>query len=194
MQKAPGGGGGSERIYSVSQLSEALNSGLMGLKDQLQVLSILDGSSSCWPGVSAASSDLESLVRLAGQHLAELEKQSQQLAGTNTKLQEQITQLNSKLKGESDGQLAAQSCCWPESNPKHDVLLLLQPARQQSSRRRMSSAAAKPRSAACNQSSTQRRKQQRVPSRRCGSSSRATRSWYSRLPSRLLMLTFLRES
>lgn len=111
--QAPGGG---ERIYSVSQLSEALSSGLMGLKDQLQVLSILDGSSSCWPGVSAASSDLEQLVKLAGQHLAELEKQSQQLAGANTKLQEQNTQLNSKLKGEPGRDNAAQSCCWPESN------------------------------------------------------------------------------
>lgn len=29
--------GATERIYSVSQLTEALQSGLMGLKDQLQV-------------------------------------------------------------------------------------------------------------------------------------------------------------
>lgn len=118
-----------ERIYSVSQLSEALQSGLMGLKDQLQVqhstanclapaccidqphisdwqlllqvLSILDGSSTCWPGVSAAQSDLEQLIKLASAHLSELESNSQQLSTANTRLQGQNSQLTAKLKGGS---------------------------------------------------------------------------------------------
>lgn len=117
-------GGGSERIYNVSQLSEALSSGLMGLKDQLQVLSILDGSSSCWPGVSAASSDLEQLVKLAGQQLADFEQQTQQLAGANTKLQEQNTQLNSKLKGEPGGRnnTAQISRAAAGQSPTHNTL------------------------------------------------------------------------
>lgn len=119
----------AERIYSVSQLSEALQSGLMGLKDQLQVkpstvtpgslpsqpatvhehdtdtgdclqvLSILDGSSTCWPGVSAAQSDLEQLIKLASAHLSELEASSQQLSAANTRLQGQNSQLAAKLKG-----------------------------------------------------------------------------------------------
>jgi hypothetical protein len=64
-----------------------------------QVLSILDGSATCWPGVTSAQTDLEQLVKLAGQHLSELERQSQQFSTANSKLQEQNSQLNSKFKG-----------------------------------------------------------------------------------------------
>lgn len=70
---------------------------------QQQVLSILDGSASCWPGVSAAQTDLEQLVKLAGQHLSELEKQAQQLLSARTRLQQQNEQLSSKLKGVKGG-------------------------------------------------------------------------------------------
>jgi hypothetical protein len=38
---------GAERIYSVSQLAEALQSGLMGLKDQLQASVVPKSSSAC---------------------------------------------------------------------------------------------------------------------------------------------------
>lgn len=64
-----------------------------------KVLSILDGSATCWPGVSAAHNDLEALVKLANQNLSELEKQGQQLAAANSKLQSQHSQLTSKLAG-----------------------------------------------------------------------------------------------
>jgi hypothetical protein len=64
-----------------------------------QVLSILDGTSTCWPGVSAAQTDLEQLIKLAGAHLSDLESNSQQLSAANTRLQTQNSQLSTKLKG-----------------------------------------------------------------------------------------------
>lgn len=41
-----------ERIYSAQQLVQALKSGAAAIKEQLQVLCILDGTASSWPGVN----------------------------------------------------------------------------------------------------------------------------------------------
>lgn len=122
-----------ERIYSTGQLLEALQSGLAGLKEQLQVcstrqqrcalslnrstkaacftsitqpstcvilsmllclqvLSILDGSASSWPGLSSALSDLDSLVVLTVKHAAQLDQ-------AKAKLEADKSQLSASLSG-----------------------------------------------------------------------------------------------
>jgi hypothetical protein len=55
-------GRSQERVYTTSQLLSALRSGLTAVRDQLQVLTILDGTATSWPGVTAAVDDLEFLV------------------------------------------------------------------------------------------------------------------------------------
>jgi hypothetical protein len=77
-----------------------------------QVLSILDGTATHWPGVSAAQEDLEQLVKLAGQQLASLEGQVQQLNNAKTRLQEQNVQLTSRLKGARLRKQASVELAW----------------------------------------------------------------------------------
>jgi hypothetical protein len=88
-----------ERIYGAAQLLDALVSACAGLKDQLQVLSILDGTAVCWPGVCTAHADLEALVALAGTHLRGSEQRQQQLEASAAKAQGSITQLTAQLRG-----------------------------------------------------------------------------------------------
>lgn len=40
-----------ERIYSAQQLVQALKSAMASVRDQLQVLTILDSTASSWPGI-----------------------------------------------------------------------------------------------------------------------------------------------
>lgn len=62
-----------ERIYSAQQLIQALKSGVAGVKEQLQVLSILDGSAASWPGVNQAIDDMEFLIDMVAQTTQRLE-------------------------------------------------------------------------------------------------------------------------
>ncbi|PNW74551.1 hypothetical protein CHLRE_12g495000v5 [Chlamydomonas reinhardtii] len=63
----------SERIYSAKQLTEALKSGMAAVKDQLQVLAILDGTALSWPGVGQAVDDMEFLTDMTAQTTNKLE-------------------------------------------------------------------------------------------------------------------------
>ncbi|KAG2427792.1 hypothetical protein HXX76_012117 [Chlamydomonas incerta] len=63
----------SERIYSAKQLTDALKSGLAAVKDQLQVLAILDGTALSWPGVGQAVDDMEFLTDMTSQTTNKLE-------------------------------------------------------------------------------------------------------------------------
>jgi hypothetical protein len=57
-----------------------------------QVLSILDGSASSWPGLSSALSDLDSLVILTVKHAGQLDH-------AKTKLEAEKAQLATSLSG-----------------------------------------------------------------------------------------------
>ncbi|GLI66713.1 hypothetical protein VaNZ11_010650 [Volvox africanus] len=63
----------AERMYSAKQLTEALRSGLQAVKDQLQVLAILDGTALSWPGVSQSVDDLDFLTDMVAQTTNRLE-------------------------------------------------------------------------------------------------------------------------
>ncbi len=63
-----------ERIYSSPQLLAALKSALAAVRDQLQVLTILDSTASAWPGVQQATDDLEFLIDVAGNTTGRMEK------------------------------------------------------------------------------------------------------------------------
>jgi hypothetical protein len=63
-----------ERIYSAQQLVQALKSASAAVRDQLQVLAILDGTAMSWPGLQQAVDDLEFLVDMSGQTVGRLEK------------------------------------------------------------------------------------------------------------------------
>ncbi len=64
-----------ERIYSAQQLVQALRSGMAAVKDQLGVLSILDGTAASWPGVNQAVDDMEFLIDMSSQTTNRLEKE-----------------------------------------------------------------------------------------------------------------------
>lgn len=66
-----------ERIYSAHQLSQALRSGLEAVKDQLQVLTILDGTAASWPGVTQALEDLGFLIDVSEQTSTRMESEVQ---------------------------------------------------------------------------------------------------------------------
>eukprot|EP00955_Chlamydomonas_euryale_P107157 365747-Chlamydomonas_euryale.AAC.34 len=66
-------GKSQERIYSSGQLVQALRSGLSGVREQLGVLSILDGTASSWPGVNQALDDVEFLIDAAAHTTVKLE-------------------------------------------------------------------------------------------------------------------------
>ncbi len=63
-----------ERIYSAQQLVQALKSAVTGVRDQLQVLTILDSTAMSWPGMQQAVDDLEFLVDMSSQTTGRLEK------------------------------------------------------------------------------------------------------------------------
>ncbi|KXZ49818.1 hypothetical protein GPECTOR_19g269 [Gonium pectorale] len=81
--RVQGGGGASdgggppssadERMYTAKQLTDALRSGLTAVKDQLQVLAILDGTAMTWPGVSQALGDMDFLADLTAKALTRME-------------------------------------------------------------------------------------------------------------------------
>jgi hypothetical protein len=64
-----------ERIYSSQQLVQALRSGLAAVKDQLGVLSILDGTAASWPGVNQAIDDMDFLIDMSAQTTSKLESE-----------------------------------------------------------------------------------------------------------------------
>mmetsp|Transcript_37055 Transcript_37055/g.82392 ORF Transcript_37055/g.82392 Transcript_37055/m.82392 type:complete len:621 (+) Transcript_37055:296-2158(+) len=68
-----------ERIYSAQQLVAALRSGLAAVKDQLQVLTILDGTAASWPGVNQAIDDMEFLIDMSAQTTNRLENDSKNM-------------------------------------------------------------------------------------------------------------------
>ncbi|KAF5826275.1 hypothetical protein DUNSADRAFT_3784 [Dunaliella salina] len=78
MSLAPGAnpvGQGHERIYSSQQLVQALRSALAAVREQLQVLSILDSTAMSWPGLHQAVDDLQFLVDMSSQTTAQLEQE-----------------------------------------------------------------------------------------------------------------------
>lgn len=56
-----------ERIYSSQQLAQALRSAVNGVREQLGVLAVLDGTASSWPGVNQAVDDMEVLIDMSAQ-------------------------------------------------------------------------------------------------------------------------------
>ena len=66
-------GKSQERIYSAQQLVMALKSGMSSVREQLQVLSILDGTAASWPGVNQAVDDMEFLIDMSTKTTTRLE-------------------------------------------------------------------------------------------------------------------------
>ena len=62
-----------ERIYSGQQLTMALKSGINAVREQLQVLSILDGTAASWPGVNQAVEDMDFLLDMSSKTTNRLE-------------------------------------------------------------------------------------------------------------------------
>ena len=62
-----------ERIYSGQQLSMAMKSGMSAVREQLQVLSILDGTAASWPGMNQSVDDMDFLVDMATKMTTRLE-------------------------------------------------------------------------------------------------------------------------
>ena len=62
-----------ERIYSGQQLAMAMKSGMSAVREQLQVLSILDGTAASWPGMNQAVDDMDFLVDMANKMTNRLE-------------------------------------------------------------------------------------------------------------------------
>eukprot|EP00798_Chlamydomonas_sp_ICE-L_P020179 gene20179-26916_t len=67
----------SERIYSAAQLVQAMRSGVTAIRDQLQVLVVLDGTASQWPGVNQAVSELDYLIDMSSISHQEMEDKVQ---------------------------------------------------------------------------------------------------------------------
>lgn len=89
-----------EHIHSSTPLERALRAAITSLQDQLQVLSILDGSTAlAWPGVGGAHAHLAALVESTSSHVRELEQQKKAAEATATRLKGSTAQLTSKLKG-----------------------------------------------------------------------------------------------
>ncbi|KAK9818168.1 hypothetical protein WJX72_008131 [[Myrmecia] bisecta] len=63
-----------ERFYSTNQLVEAVKAAMVGLRDQLGVLTILDSTATTWPGVNQAVNDLEALARMVCSRTSTAEK------------------------------------------------------------------------------------------------------------------------
>ncbi len=79
-QRTPPNGGNNnpmaksqERIYSAQQLIMALRSGMSAVREQLQVLFILDGTAASWPGVNQAVDDMEFLIDMSSKTTNRLE-------------------------------------------------------------------------------------------------------------------------
>jgi chromosome segregation ATPase len=64
-----------ERIYTPHQLIMALKSGMVSVREQLQVLSILDGTAASWPGINQAVEDMDFLVEMSAQTSTRLESE-----------------------------------------------------------------------------------------------------------------------
>lgn len=62
-----------ERIYSAQQMVQALKSALAAVRDQLQVLTILDSNAMSWPGIQQAVDDMEFLVDMSSQTTNKME-------------------------------------------------------------------------------------------------------------------------
>lgn len=86
-----------ERIYSAQQLVQALKSALAALRDQLNVLTILDGSAMAWPGLSQAVDDLEFLVDMSGQTTGRLENDQRNMEQTMQNCQQEVATLKETL-------------------------------------------------------------------------------------------------
>eukprot|EP00877_Chromochloris_zofingiensis_P012508 jgi/Chrzof1/7510/Cz02g26130.t1 len=99
----------TERIYSTTQLLEALHAASTGLKDQLQVLSILDGTAISWPGVSQAMSDLTDLVDLCMRRTAEQETATANMEGKVQGLEDKIAALTHNLAATNNARKTIQT-------------------------------------------------------------------------------------
>jgi hypothetical protein len=108
-----------EHIYSTAQLLEAVSAACCGLRDQLQVLSILDATAAAWPGVAAALLELEGVARTAGQRAQAAEASVEHMASQKTQL---FTQLNT-AKATAAGAVLRE--CWCMQWQLHSAVDLL---------------------------------------------------------------------
>lgn len=88
-----------ERIYSISQMVEALESATGHVRDQLNVLSILDGTALSWPGVVQALDDLECVVTMAGAASVKQEKRGTGLEVEVGDLAQEVEALRETVAG-----------------------------------------------------------------------------------------------
>lgn len=95
----PGAVASGERIYSISQMVEALESATGHVRDQLNVLSILDGTALSWPGVVQALDDLECVVTMAGAASVKQEKRGAGLEVEVGDLAQEVEALRETLAG-----------------------------------------------------------------------------------------------
>lgn len=68
-----------ERIYSAQQMVQALKSALAAVRDQLQVLTILDSNAMSWPGIQQAVDDMEFLVDMSSQTTTKMEQEQKNM-------------------------------------------------------------------------------------------------------------------
>ncbi|MEW5308666.1 MAG: hypothetical protein WDW38_000605 [Sanguina aurantia] len=95
----PGAVASGERIYSISQMVEALGSATGHVRDQLNVLAILDGTALSWPGVVHALDDLECVVAMAGAAGVKQEKRGAGLEVEVGGLSQEVHALRETLAG-----------------------------------------------------------------------------------------------
>lgn len=65
--------------FTTKQLADALKSGVNSIREQLQVLVILDGTAGAWPGVHTALGDLEYIADVAATRTFDMENQTTEL-------------------------------------------------------------------------------------------------------------------
>ncbi|KAL6761625.1 hypothetical protein V8C86DRAFT_2532972 [Haematococcus lacustris] len=99
---------GQERIYSGQQLIQALKSAVVGVRDQLGVLNILDNTAMAWPGMQQAVDDLEFLVDMTSSTCSRLEQDQQAASSAIKSSEEEVAALKEAVTQGSQGRQALQ--------------------------------------------------------------------------------------
>uniref|UniRef100_A0A7R9VNG0 Uncharacterized protein n=1 Tax=Chlamydomonas euryale TaxID=1486919 RepID=A0A7R9VNG0_9CHLO len=88
---------GREKTYSATQMIQALQSTMAQVKEQLGVLSILDGTAATWPGINQAISDMEFIIDMSTQTTTRLEGDAASQRERGDALQEEVAALRVQL-------------------------------------------------------------------------------------------------
>ncbi|KAJ9528718.1 hypothetical protein QJQ45_020614, partial [Haematococcus lacustris] len=104
-----------ERIYSGQQLIQALKSAVVGVRDQLGVLNILDNTAMAWPGMQQAVSGMLNMQHMqagqlqrSGLHAGRLEQDQQAASSAIKSSEEEVAALKEAVTQGSQGRQALQ--------------------------------------------------------------------------------------